>query len=98
MLIKSGDSVGAIFGIEGNTVFLFGYGAYAGTDINTRDGVITSNPVIALDNGKILKDIECIWGDIDKILDLIGSKSIIFVDPDEIKKMAEMRSSISPVN
>ncbi len=83
-MIKPNDEVGAIQSIEGQTVFMYGYGTYIGQI--SQKNMNVSKPNILLDNGKNLFGIECIWGSKEEIEVLVSNKEIVIIDPDDVRK------------
>lgn len=81
---KIGDRVGAISSSdkEKNTVFMFGYGRYAG-DVVVPDGWLKGvpNPKIELDDGGEVWGYMCWWGGEAKIQKMVEGAKIVIVQP-----------------
>jgi hypothetical protein len=91
---KIGDRVGAILKTTGDTVELIGYGTYVGDEI-PHDRVAgmgellremeRPNPKIQLDSGQDVFGCECWWGREATVLKIIGERSIVNVDIDNVR-------------
>ena len=87
---RIGTRVGAILSADDREVRLFGYGVYQGDEIPPEGtGGLGSlirecghkNPKIVLDSGEIVWGCECWWGPEQKILDSIGARAVVMIDP-----------------
>jgi hypothetical protein len=90
MAYKIGDRVGAIESADKNSVRLFGYGTYQGSQIPPDDVVgplchpglfKLQNPCILLDSGETVWGCESWWGDEGKIKETIGGREVVIVKP-----------------
>jgi hypothetical protein len=91
-LFKIGDRVGAVSHSDKTTVYLFGYGVYAGDEVPPENSlgwakelhdIKRDNPKIVLDNGKIVWGCQCWWGPEKEIRESIGNKKVVIVDVEE---------------
>ena len=103
-----GQRVGAIYGREGGTVKVLGYGVLLQDEIpETAVGPLADglreyqspNPQIRLDNGKIVWGCECWWGAEEAVRASIegaeqAGSQIMIVDIDEIRE--EYRRETKP--
>lgn len=81
MTVEIGDRVGAIQKADKETVYLYGYGKYAGREVPPEEvGLPVPNPKIELDNGGVVFGCECWWGPEKKIKNAIGGRSVVLVD------------------
>lgn len=79
-----GSRVGAIMSMGDGKVNLFGFGTYQG-DQPCPLFMDIPNPMIKLDNGKIVWGMECWWGSEEQVKQKIEGMEIIDVDIDEMR-------------
>ena len=94
--MEIGSRVGAVEKADGKTIYLFGFGLYAGAEVppEEAEGFIPGipNPKIVLDNGKVVFGCECLWGPEAKIKGMIGGREIVEVDIDESRRRKMCRT------
>lgn len=83
-MTEPGTRVGAIKRADANTVYLYGWGTYQGSEIPeprhpllrllAEAGVET--PRIELDSGEVVYGAECFWGPAATIQSWIGSRAV----------------------
>ena len=93
-----GDRVGAVSHSEGDTIYIFGYGVYAGDEVpdtaggwmgeGLRENGVT-NPKIVLDSGKVVWGCECWWGSEESVRKNIEGKTVVEIDIEEARKDAK---------
>lgn len=83
--MKEGARVGAIQKADASTVYLFGYGTYAGdkadNPLSADMGMAIPNPKIELDGGGVVWGFECWWGSEAKVRESIGDRAVVIVQP-----------------
>jgi hypothetical protein len=89
-VIGIGDRVGAISHSKDATLYMFGYGTYAGREVPPADvhfmglAVNHENPKILLDNGKVVWGCECWWGGEDRVKAAEAkAATVIYLDIEE---------------
>ena len=81
-----GSRIGAVLKADESTVTLLGYGIYVGNEI-PPDGFLhdagITNPKLKLDNGRVAWGHQCWWGDEQTVIEMIGGRSVEYVNYDE---------------
>jgi len=100
-----GQRVGAVSHSEEDTIFIFGYGTYAGDEVPDSAGgwmgkmlaeEKVTNPKIVLDNGKVVWGCECWWGSEEQIQKAAaGFQHVVEIDIEEARKDAEQSNNDS---
>jgi hypothetical protein len=83
-MIKTNDTVCAVYAIEGHIAYIYGYGTYKGP--NTKTDISIGMPEIVLDSGINITGLECLWGLPESLSSYLKGKAIVFMDPIEIRK------------
>ena len=90
MNTKPGTRVCAILKMDNETVLLFGYGTYTGDEVPPKEAIGFNIgipcPKIALDNGKTVYGCECWWSTQERVENMIGARTIVMVDIDQLRK------------
>jgi hypothetical protein len=85
-MINTNDPVIAIHSIEDNIVYIYGYGIYKDSPVNTDIHIGKAN--IELDSGENISDLECLWGNPDALLltSKLRNRKIYLIDANEVRK------------
>lgn len=89
-----GMRVGAVLQADGASVFLFGYGTYAGEAVpDLATGFVATAMRMAgartarllMDDGRTIYGCECWWAEEAALRGVIGAREVLAVDIDELR-------------
>jgi hypothetical protein len=92
-----GTRIGAVSHSDKDTIYIFGFGTYAGDEVpETAGGWMAEglreynipNPKLVLDSGKVVWGCECWWGSEERVRKELEGRTVVEIDIDEARRAA----------